>query len=143
MSDDWTPRIVVFQCQYTLFSPTDQWWMDTQLPPYIKLVTVPCSGRVSPLFVLSAIQGGADGVLINGCVPGKCHFKEGNLGAHRQLGEFRNLLTYVGMEEDRMRFTWIDVDEHGRIQRELADLEKTIQAMGPAERLGTRAPLRV
>ena len=143
MSDGWTPRIVVFQCQYTLFSPTDQWWMDTQLPPYIKLVQVPCSGRISPLFVLNAIQGGADGVLINGCVPGKCHFKEGNLAAHRQLGEFKNLLTYVGMQEERMRFTWIDVDGLGRIQRELADLEKTIQAVGPAERLVTRVPLHV
>ena len=143
MSTTWTPRIAVFQCQYALFSPTDQWWMDTQLPPHVKLIKVPCSGRISPLFVLNAVQGGVDGILINGCVPGKCHFKEGNLGARRQLGELRNLLTYLGMEEERLRFAWIDVSEHRRIQQELADLEATVRSLGQAERLVTRAPLPV
>ena len=103
MSNTWTPRIVVFQCQYSLFAATDREWMDTQLPAHIKLVKVPCSGRISPLFVLNAVQGGVDGILINGCVPEKCHFKEGNLGARRQLDEFRRFLTYLGMEQERVR----------------------------------------
>jgi len=113
--------------------------MDIQLPQHIKLIRVPCTGRISPLFVLNAIQGGADGVLISGCLPEKCHFKEGNLSARRQLDEFRSFLTYLGMEEERMRFAWIDLSERGRIQQELADLEETIGAIGPARRLATRA----
>ena len=141
MSNLWTPRIVVFQCQYSLFSATDREWMDTQLPSNVKLIKVPCTGRISPLFVLNAIQGGADGVLINGCVPEKCHFKEGNLGARRQLDEFRQFLGYLGMEQERIRFAWIDVTERGRIQRELASLEELLQVLGRAERLATRAPL--
>jgi F420-non-reducing hydrogenase iron-sulfur subunit len=139
MSNTWTPRIVVFQCQYSLFSAADRDWMDTQLPSNIKLIQVPCSGRISPLFVLNAIQGGADGVLINGCVPEKCHFKEGNLGARRQLDELRSFLSYLGMEPERIRFAWIDVTERGRIQRELASLEETLQVLGHSERLATRA----
>ena len=141
MSDMWTPNIVVFQCQYSLFSAADREWMDAQLPSHIKLIKVPCSGRISPLFVLNAIQGGVDGVLINGCVPEKCHFKEGNLGARRQLDEFRSFLDYLGMERERIRFAWIDITERGRIQRELADLEETLRSLGRAERLVTRAPL--
>jgi coenzyme F420-reducing hydrogenase delta subunit len=109
----------------------------------MKLFRVPCSGRISPLYLLNAIQGGVDGILINGCVPGKCHFKEGNLAAHRRLGEFRRFLTYLGMEEGRVRFAWIDVDERGRIQRELADFEETIRGLGESTRLVTRVPLAV
>jgi coenzyme F420-reducing hydrogenase delta subunit len=141
MSITWTPRIVVFQCQYSLFSAVDRDWMETQLPENIKLIKVPCSGRISPLFVLNAIQGGADGVLINGCVPEKCHFKEGNLGARRQLEELRTFLSYLGMQQERIRFAWIDVTERGRIQRELASLEETLQVLGHSERLATREPL--
>jgi coenzyme F420-reducing hydrogenase delta subunit len=143
MSNTWTPRIVVFQCQYNLFAATDREWMETQLPPHIKLIKVPCTGRISPLFVLNAVQGGVDGILISGCVPEKCHFKEGNLGARRQLDEFRHFLSYLGMEEERVRFAWIDVTERGRIRQELADLEETIRALGQASRLVTRVPLYV
>ena len=143
MNEAWTPRIVVFQCQFALYSTTEQQWMDSQLPPHIKLIKVPCTGRISPLFVLNAVQGGVDGILINGCAHGKCHFKEGNLGAQRQLGEFRTFLSYLGMEEERMRFAWIDVSERGRIQRELASLEESIRSIGQSRRLATRAPLGV
>ena len=141
MSEPWTPRIVVFQCQYCLFSAADRDWMDTQLPPNIKRIKVPCTGRISPLFVLNAIQGGVDGILVSGCVPEKCHFKEGNLGARRQLDEFRRFLSYLGMESERIRFAWIDVTERGRIQREIASLEETIRSLGQLKRLATRSPL--
>ena len=143
MSEPWTPRIVVFQCQYCLFSAADRDWMDTQLPPNIKRIKVPCTGRISPLFVLNAIQGGVDGILVSGCVPEKCHFKEGNLGARRQLDEFRRFLSYLGMESERIRFAWIDVTERGRIQREIASLQETLRSLGQLERLVTRSPLAV
>ena len=143
MSEPWTPRIVVFQCQYCLFSAADREWMDTQLPPNIKRIKVPCTGRISPLFVLNAIQGGVDGILVSGCVPEKCHFKEGNLGARRQLDEFRRFLSYLGMESERIRFAWIDVTERGRIQKEIASLEEILRLLGPLERLVTRGPIAV
>jgi coenzyme F420-reducing hydrogenase delta subunit len=115
--------------------------MEAQLPSNVKLIKVPCTGRISPLFVLNAVQGGADGVLISGCVPEKCHFKEGNLGARRQLDEFRQLLSFLGMQPERIRFAWIDVTERGRIQRELGRMEEVLQVLGQGERLVTRAPL--
>jgi len=135
------PRIVVFQCQFCLYAETDQHWMDHELPENFKLVKVPCSGRISPLFVLNAFQGGADGVLISGCVPEMCHYKEGNLGARRQLDEFSRLLNYIGLEEQRIRFAWIDVNQRGRIQQELASFEKDLANLPRNERLATRTPV--
>jgi coenzyme F420-reducing hydrogenase delta subunit len=142
MSQSWTPRIVVFQCEYSLYSALDREWIATQLPTQIKHVQVPCSGRISPLFVLNALQGGVDGVLICGCIPEKCHFKSGNLGARRQLDEFRAFLSYVGLEPERIRFAWIDPADRGRIQHEIADMERAVQDLGQASRLVTRAPLQ-
>lgn len=132
------PRIVVFLCQFSLYSEADQIWIDTQLPEHIKLIKVPCTGRISPLFVLNAVQGGADGILISGCRPEQCHYKEGNLGARRQLDEFWRFLCFLGVEPDRLRFAWIDLSERGRIQQELAELETQVRAIGPARRLVTR-----
>jgi coenzyme F420-reducing hydrogenase delta subunit len=113
--------------------------MDTQLPEHIKLIKVPCTGRISPLFILNAVQGGTDGILISGCRPEQCHYKEGNLGARRQLDQFWRFLCFLGVEPDRLRFAWIDLSERGRIQQELAALEAQVRAIGPARRLVTRA----
>jgi F420-non-reducing hydrogenase iron-sulfur subunit len=143
MSDMWKPRIAVFQCQYSSYSTADREWMAGQLPAHHRLIQVPCAGRISPLFVLNAIQGGVDGVLICGCPPEKCHFKAGNLGARRQLDAFRSLVTYLGVEEERIRFAWIDATERGRVRQELADLEETLYAVGQARQLVTRVTLHV
>jgi len=142
MTSTWKPRIVLFQCQWCLFSEADQKWVDTQRPRNVRLVKVPCTGRISPLYILNALQGGADGVLVSGCKPEMCHFKEGNLGARRQLDEFAHFLEYAGMEEGRVHFAWLDVQERGRIQQELADMEARLVEIGPSERMKTRAPLK-
>jgi len=138
----WKPKIVLYQCQWCLFSETDQKWVDSQRPRNVRLVKVPCTGRISPLYILNALQGGADGVMVSGCLPEKCHYKEGNLGARRQLDEFARLLTFVGLEEERVQFAWLDLQERGRIQAELARMEEELTALGPAQHLVTRAPVK-
>ena len=143
MSDIWMPRLAMFQCQYNQYSPADREWLATQLPQRIKHIQVPCTGRISPLMILNAVQGGVDGILICGCLPEKCHFKTGNLGARRQLDEFRSLLTYLGMEEERIRFAWIDATERGRARQELISLEETVASLGQVTRLSTRVTVHV
>lgn len=134
-------KIALFQCRWCLYSPEDQAWVDNDLPKNIHLVKVPCTGRIDPLFILNAVQGGADGVMISGCLPEKCHFKEGNLAARRQLGEFSQFLDYIGYAQDRVRFVWLDLQDRGRIQQELAAFERALEALGQAQALATRAPV--
>ena len=140
--NNWKPKITLFQCQWCLYSESDQHWVEHQLPENIHLVKVPCTGKISPLYILNAVQGGSDGVLISGCLPEKCHFKEGNLGARRQLDEFSHFLNYVGYEENRIRFVWLDLQERGRIQKELAKMETDLMEIGPADKLTTRLPIQ-
>jgi len=132
-------KIALFQCRWCLYSPEDQAWVDNDLPENIHLVKVPCTGRIDPLFILNAVQGGADGVMISGCLPEKCHFKEGNLAARRQLAEFSQFLDYIGYAQDRVRFVWLDLQDRGRIQQELAAFESALETLGPAQALATRA----
>ena len=133
-----TPKLVLFQCQWCLFSPADQDWVDTQLPENIHLFKVPCTGRINPLYLLNAIQGGADGVMVSGCLPEQCHFKTGNIAARRQLEEFSDYLNHIGYEQDRVRFLWLDLQDRGIIQKELAAFETQITALVPAHNLATR-----
>ncbi len=132
-------KIALFQCRWCLYSPEDQAWVDNDLPKNIHLVKVPCTGRIDPLFILNAVQGGADGVMISGCLPEKCHFKEGNLAARRQLAEFGSFLDYIGYEQARVRFVWLDLQDRGRIQQELTAFESALETLGPAQALATRA----
>ncbi|HSN93926.1 MAG TPA: hydrogenase iron-sulfur subunit [Anaerolineaceae bacterium] len=134
------PKIVLFQCQWCLYAKKDQDWVENTLPENIHLVKTSCTGRINPLFVLNAIQGGADGVMISGCKPEVCHFKEGNIGARRQLSAFQNLLNHIGYDRSRIRFVWMDLQDTGRIQKELAAFEKDLAELGMSEVLVTRKP---
>ena len=132
------PKIALFQCQWCLYSESDQYWVDNNLPPSIHLTKVSCTGRINPLYILNAIQGGADGIMISGCLPEKCHYKEGNLSALRQHEEFLNLLDYIGYERERIRFVWLDLQDRGRIQQELANFKALILILGSSNTLATR-----
>ena len=132
------PKIALFQCQWCLYAPADQEWVDTQLPENIHLTKTPCTGRINPLYVLNAVQGGADGVMISGCLPEQCHFRTGNMAARRQLEEFNDFLDHIGYEKERVRFVWLDLQDRGIIQKQLAIFEKELEALGPASNLVTR-----
>jgi len=137
------PKIALFQCQWCLYSEPDQDWVDHLLPPNIHLTKLSCTGRINPLHILNAIQGGADGIVVSGCQPEKCHFKEGNLSALRQHDEFLNFLDYIGYERDRVRFVWLDLQDRGRIQRELAEFETIVTLLGEVDTLATRMHAQV
>jgi len=132
------PKIALFQCQWCLYAPADQEWVDTQLPENIHLTKTPCTGRINPLYVLNAVQGGADGVMISGCLPEQCHFRTGNMAARRQLEEFNDFLNHIGYEKERVRFVWLDLQDRGIIQKQLAIFEEELEALGPASNLVTR-----
>lgn len=133
------PAIVLFQCQYCLASSVDQYWVEHELPANVKLVKVPCSGRIDPLYVLNAVQGGAEGIMVCGCMPEKCHYEEGNLHARSVLAEFRNFLHLLGYSQERFVFHWMHIDERGVIQSWLKDFEEKLEKMSPPVHLKTRA----
>lgn len=125
----WEPQIIAFCCKYCAYAAADlAGSMRLEYPANVKIVQVPCSGRVDAWHLLRAIEEGADGVYVAGCLEGECHFLEGNLKTKRKVNAVRKLLAEVGIEPERIamynlssamgpRFAEIAAEMTGRIRR--------------------------
>jgi coenzyme F420-reducing hydrogenase delta subunit len=94
-----------------------------------------CSGSMSPMFVLSAFNKGADGVLVSGCHPGDCHYLKGNFYARRKIYLVQKLLQFIGLENDRFRMSWVSAAEGVKFAGVVDQFVKDIKKLGPQTRL--------
>ncbi len=109
-----------------------------QYPPNVRLVRLPCSGRINPFYLVKALQHGADGVLVSGCHPGECHYISGNLIARRKFAFLNSFLNYIGIEEDRTIFTWVSASEGDKFARVIEEVTAKVKALGPATKMVKR-----
>ena len=100
-------------------------------PPNVRVIRVMCSGRVDPEFVLKAFQSGADGVMILGCHPGDCHYKEGNYKALRRFHLLKRMLSQFGIDERRLRLDWVSASEADKFVETINEMVTTVKALGP------------
>ena len=132
----WEPRIVAFLCNWCSYAGADLAGVSRiQYPPNVRVIRVPCSGRINPLFVIKALQSGADGVLVSGCHPGDCHYISGNLYARRKFALLKGLLEYVGIEPERVHFSWVSAAEGVRFAEILEKVIAAVRKVGPAGKL--------
>ncbi|MCF8382390.1 MAG: hydrogenase iron-sulfur subunit [Chlorobium sp.] len=132
MSEPFEPKIVAFVCTYCTYAGADLAGTSRlKYPPNIRMVRLPCTGRISPMFILKALQKGADGVLVSGCHPGDCHFTHGNYHARRRWTVFRALLNFTGIPLERIRFSWISAAEGVKFAELISSLTEDIRKLGP------------
>jgi len=106
------PKIVAFLCNWCSYAGADLAGSSRlDYPANVRVIRVPCSGRIDPLFVLKALAQGADAVLVSGCHPGDCHYAKGNYYARRRLRLLVEMLDFLGVERSRYRFEWISAAE--------------------------------
>jgi F420-non-reducing hydrogenase iron-sulfur subunit len=126
------PRIVAFFCNWCTYTAADlAGTARMKYAPNVRVVRIMCSGRLDPQFVLTALQRGADGVLIGGCHPGDCHYQEGNYKALRRFALLKRLLADLGIEPDRVRLEWIAASEGDKVQRVINDMSRKVRRLGP------------
>ncbi len=126
------PRIVAFFCNWCTYAAADLAGISrTKYAPNVKVVRVMCSGRVDPAFVLEAFRSGADGVLIGGCHPGDCHYKEGNYKAMRRFHLLSRVLEDFGIERGRFRLEWISASEADKLRDAVNRLVEDVRELGP------------
>jgi coenzyme F420-reducing hydrogenase delta subunit len=136
MPSEWEPRILAFLCNWCSYAGADLAGVSRiQYPPNVRIIRVPCSGRVNPVFLLRGLQNGADGVLVSGCHPGDCHYLSGNLAARRKFALVRELLTYAGIEPERVQFTWVSASEGGRFAAIVQKVVEQVRKLGPNRKL--------
>jgi len=131
---EFQPLITAFLCNWCSYAGADLAGIGRfQYPPNIRIIRVPCSGRVDPLFILKAFQLGADGVLVSGCHPGDCHYLTGNYYARRKFTVLAKLLSYLGIEEGRLHFSWVSAAEGERFAQVVKEVVATVKPLGPAK----------
>ena len=135
-SKDWEPKIVAIVCNWCTYAGADLAGISRiQYPPNVRIIRVPCTGRINPFYIVKALQGGADGVLVSGCHPGECHYISGNLVARRKFAALKSFLSYIGMEGDRTMFTWVSASEGDRFAQVIRGVTAKVKALGPADKL--------
>lgn len=127
--------IVAFCCRECAYAAADASSnARTPLPPTVRLVLVPCSGRVGPLQLLRALADGADGVMVAGCLEGQCHYREGNLNAIDRVTFVQRLLASVGVEPQRARMFTMSAGEPPKFVAAVREMDRSIAALPPLQR---------
>ena len=134
MSENFEPVILGFLCNWCSYAGADLAGTSRiQYPPNLKVIRVMCSGRINPIFVINALQQGADGVLIGGCHPGDCHYERGNYLARRRYAILRELLEYIGIDPGRVRMTWVSASEGKKFAEVVQEVTDEIRELGPMQ----------
>jgi F420-non-reducing hydrogenase iron-sulfur subunit len=130
------PVIVAFLCNWCSYAGADLAGVSRmQYPANVRIIRVPCSGRVDPLYIIKALQEGADGVLVSGCHPGDCHYISGNLVARRKFAMLKSFLNYLGIEPERVQFSWVSASEGGRFASLIEKVVNDVKKLKTSRRL--------
>lgn len=136
MPQPFEPKIVAFLCKWCSSAGSDLAGVSRlEYPPNAVPITVMCSGSVSPVYILSAFNKGADGVLVSGCHPGDCHYMEGNYQARRKVYLVHKLVEFVGLEPQRLRMSWISAAEGAKFAQVIKHFVDDLRTLGPQEKL--------
>ena len=136
MADEYEPKLVAFLCKWCSSAGSDLTGVSRmEYPPNVIPITVMCSGSVSPLYIFSAFNKGADGVLVSGCHPGDCHYIKGNYYARRRIALVKKLLEYIGLEPKRFQMSWVSAAEGTKYTEIIKDFVNELKSLGPQTKL--------
>ncbi|MBU4317234.1 MAG: hydrogenase iron-sulfur subunit [Proteobacteria bacterium] len=105
--------------------------MRLKYPSSIKIIRVPCTGKVDLLHVLRAFEKGADGVYVVGCEEGSCQYTKGNFRARKRIEQAQNILETIGIGGERAQMYNLSSGEGTRFAQFAIEMEKRIQKLGP------------
>ena len=106
--------------------------MRLRYPSNLKIIRVPCSGRVAIIHLLKALEEGADGVLVAGCLEGDCHYQSGNLRARKRVNYVREILEKIGMEVDRVAMYNVSAGDGPKFADIAREMTEKVKELGPS-----------
>jgi coenzyme F420-reducing hydrogenase delta subunit len=131
-TEAFSPKIVAYVCNWCTYLGADlAGTARLEYPPNVRIIRLPCTGRIDTNLVVKAFEIGADAVLVSGCHPGDCHYTAGNYHARRRWMLFRDLLDAVGFDMRRIHFTWISAAEGKKFQQAIEEITEQTRALGP------------
>jgi len=132
MIEGFKPAIVGFLCNWCSYAGADlAGATKLNVPASLSVIKVMCSGRVDPVMVTTALLNGADGVLVAGCHPGDCHYREGNYFARRRFALLKKTYETLGLDSNRIMLAWISAAEGQRFSDVTNQFATQIAELGP------------
>jgi len=126
------PSIVAFVCNWCTYTGADLAGTSRILMAHnVRIIRLPCTGRIDTLFILKAFERGADGVIVSGCHPADCHYTAGNYHARRRFAIFRELIDFVGIDPRRVTFSWVSASEGGKWAEVVNGATEQVRQLGP------------
>ncbi len=106
--------------------------MRLQYPPDIKVIMMPCTGRVDILHLLKAFENGADAVFVAGCLEGECHYLSGNLRARKRVNKVKKDFAGMGIEAERLEMFNLSASEGPRFAAIAKEMVERALKLGPS-----------
>ncbi|MBI2955376.1 MAG: hydrogenase iron-sulfur subunit [Chloroflexi bacterium] len=127
------PKIIAFCCHYCAFAAADlAGSMRLSYPSNVKIVKIPCTGRVDVIHLLKAFEKGADGVYVAGCLEGNCHYIEGNIWAKKRVKSVKKLLDDIGIGGERLEMYNMSAAMGQRFAEVANEMTERIRQLGPS-----------
>ena len=139
MNQDFEPIIVCYCCQWCSYAAADlAGSMRLQYPTNVRIVKVPCTGRVDAIFLMKALEQGADGVFVSGCLLGDCHYLSGNYRAQKRVAYVKEILGKIGINPDRVEMYFNSSAMGPQFAQGCKDFTDRIRELGPGLRKGKK-----
>ena len=129
---EFEPKIVAFVCNWCTYAGADLTGTSRiKYAPNVKIIRFPCTGRIDFMLLMKAFQNGADGIIVSGCHPNDCHYSTGNFHARRRWMTFRELMDYMGVDTERITFSWVSAAEGARWAEIVNTTTEKVKKLGP------------
>ena len=127
------PLILAFCCESSASAAADAAGsMRLEYPDNVRVLRMPCTGKVEVDYILAAFERGVDGVFVAGCPEGDCHFREGNLRARRRVERAKQLLGEIGLEPERLEIFNLSSTEGERFAEIANEMSQRLTKLGPS-----------
>ena len=127
------PIILAFCCHYCAYAAADlAGSMRLRYPSTVRVLRLPCTGKIEVNYILAAFERGVDGVIVAGCLEGGCHFLEGNLRARRRVERAKQLLAEIGIEPQRLEMFNLSSAEGPRFAQIVTEMTQRLAQLGPS-----------
>lgn len=100
-------------------------------PDAIRIIRIPCTGKVDIIHLLRALEKGADGAYVVGCLEGDCRFENGNLRARKRVEHAQEILDKIGIGGERVQMYNLSSGEGPRFAEVANEMTQKIMELGP------------
>ena len=126
------PEITAFMCIYCGYMAADTAGsLRIPYPSNIKLIRLPCTGKVDTRYLLKAFEDGADGVYVIACPVGNCHHVRGNERGLERVKKTREILDEIGIGGDRLEMYFMSGGQGRAFAEAAEEMTERIKKLGP------------